>query len=138
MPANADMWEDGPLDAQLRHFAPLLNARSWRWPLLGPSYHLLADALYWIDEAPPWSKLHRAENPLRVLWYYRTGLILGEARPCGEFWELGKELFPRWVGFHPSRCQPLPEYKIIYRAGRMTSSRCVAELERDVMHKPDA
>jgi len=123
----------------LRRYAPMLNARSWRWPVLGPTYHILADALCWLGEAPTWSQLRRAENALRPLWYYRTSLIIGEAREEGEvcelgksLWELGKSLFPCWVGFHPSRCEPLRKYKIRFRAGRMASARCVADLKRQI------
>src|SRR5690349_4696155 len=123
--------EDAPPEEVLRHYARRLNRRCWRWPLLGPSYHLLADALFWADEAPPWWRLWELENALRFLWHYRTGLILGEPRECGEIWELGKRLFPRWVGFHPSRCRPVRRHIVIYRAGRMAASRCLAELERE-------
>jgi hypothetical protein len=123
--------EDDPV-AVFRHYANALNARSWRWPLLGPSYHLFADALYWIDEAPPLSKLRKAENALRFLWHFRTGLIMGEEREGAELWQLGKQLFPLWVGFHPSRCAPLRQYKIVYRAGRMATAKCLADLEREI------
>ena len=95
--------EGESLEDQLRRHAHILNARRWRWPFVGPEYHLFADALFWADEAPPWSGLRQAEDPLRILWHYRTGLIMGEPRPFGELWELGLQLFPRWVGFHPSR-----------------------------------
>jgi hypothetical protein len=123
---------DAPPEEVLRHYAFRLNARWWRWPLLGPSYHVFADALYWMDEAPPWSRLRGAENALRPLWHYRTGLIIGEPRPFKELWDLGKQLFPNWVGFHSARCRPSRRYKVIYRAGRMASSRCLEELEREI------
>lgn len=117
------------LEADLRRHARRLNARWWRWPLLMPTYHLLADALFWADEVAFWWK-QGEENALRILWYYRTGLILGEARPFAEVWQLGKRLFPNWVGFHPSRCRPERRYRVIYRAGRIASARCLGELER--------
>lgn len=125
--------QEETLEAVLRRHARRLNARWWRWPFLEPSYHVLADALYWADEAPPWpwARLREAENALRCLWYFRTGLILGEERPFAELWELGKQLFPLWVGFDPSRCRPNRRYQIIYRAGRMVVSRCMNELERE-------
>jgi hypothetical protein len=85
----------------LQRHARRLNNRWWRWPLLGPSYHLLAGALDWADVTPYcWGKWAEIDNTLRPLWHYRTGLIFGEARPFGELWGLGKRLFPRWVGFH--------------------------------------
>ena len=123
---------DVPPEEVLRYHARRLNGRSWRWPFLGPSYHMFADALYWADEAPPWWRLPELEDALRCLWHHRTGLLLGEKREWGELWELGKRLFPRWVGFHPSRCQPSKRDLLIYRAGRRASARCLAELEKEI------
>jgi hypothetical protein len=115
----------------LQHYAQRLNRRWWRWPLLGPSYHLFAGALFWADEYPPWWRLPELEDALRVLWYYRTGLILGQPREYGEYWELGKQLFPRWVGFHPSRFRPDRRLIVFYRASHIASIRCLAEVERE-------
>jgi hypothetical protein len=124
--------DDDPLEEVLRRHARRLNARWWRWPLVRPIYHVFADALFWIDEAPIWWGLPELENPLRCLWHYRTGLILGEARPFGELWELGKRLFPHWVGFHPSRCRPTRRYLVIYRVGQIALARCLSEAEREI------
>jgi hypothetical protein len=115
----------------LRLYAPRLNRRRWRWPLTGPVYHLMADALYWVDEVPLWRKPWELQNAMRLLWHYRTGLILGESREYAEYWELGKQLFPRWVGFHPSRCQPSRRYIAVYRAGSEEATRWIAEAEND-------
>lgn len=121
------------LEDDIRRAAPLLNARRWRWPLLGPSYHLLADALVWIDEKPPWArKLRPAEDALRCLLHHRTGLIIGEPRPFGELWELGLKLFPKWVGFHPSRRTPSRKLQVFYRASRIAADRCVRQLEAEI------
>jgi hypothetical protein len=122
--------DDASPEEVLRHYAHRLNRRSWRWPLLGPSYHQFADALFWLDELPPWWHLSDLENALRFLWYFRTGLMLGESREWGDLWELGRRLFPRWVGFHPSRCQPVRRHIVICRAGRIATSRCIDEMER--------
>lgn len=116
----------------LRQHARRLNARWWRWPLLMPTYHLFADALFWADEVAFWWKRGELEDALRFLWHYRTGLILGKARRGAQLWQFGKRLFPNWVGFHPSRCRPTRRYLVIYRAGRVASARCLAELEREV------
>lgn len=123
--------DDAPPEEVLRHYARRLNRRWWRWPLLGPSYHLFADALYWLDEAPAWWRLPELENALRFLWHYRTGLIIGEPREFGDIWELSKRLFPRWVGFHPSRCRPVRRHIVVYRACRKASSHCLTEWERE-------
>ena len=99
--------DDDRPDEVFRRHARLLNARWWRWPLLEPSYHLFADALVWADELPfRWRRLG-IDHVLRPLWHYRMGLILGETRRFVELWELGKRLFPHWIGFHPSRCRPV-------------------------------
>jgi hypothetical protein len=65
-------------------------------------------------------------GPVRRLYYHRTGLILGEDWGQGEFWRLGRELFPNWVGFHPTRCNRSDELARIYRA---YSSNLKRELE---------
>jgi hypothetical protein len=121
---------DRPEDV-LRHHARRLDGRRWRWPLLGSAYHTLADAIYWDDEIPFWWRLPELENALRFLWHYRTGLLVGEARPWGEFWELGLRLFPRWVGFHPSRHQPERRHVVLLRAGRIACLRWLNELDRE-------
>jgi hypothetical protein len=126
------MAEDECLEDTLRRHADALNARRWRWPLSGPTYHILADALYWVDEAPLWSKLRAAEDPLRCLWHYRTGLIVGEQRPFRDLWELGIQLFPRWVGFHPSRCSPSRRFQVLYRIRRRAADRCFRDLLAEV------
>lgn len=127
---------DDPSDAAspgvvLRQHAHRLNGRSWRWPFIGPEYHMFADGLFWVDEAPPWWGLSDLENALRWVWHYRTGLILGQSREGAEFWELGKQLFPRWVGFHPSRCRPDRRHIVRYRVANIASIRCLNELLRD-------
>jgi hypothetical protein len=132
------MAETGWLEDDLRRHASYINARRWRWPLLGPSYHLLADALVWIDEKPPWAKkLRPAEDALRCLWHHRTGLILGEERPFGELWELGRRLFPEWVGFHASRCTPSRKLQVFYRAKRIAADRCLRQVEGEFEQAPD-
>src|SRR5262249_36488210 len=115
-------------------YAPRLNSRWWRWPLVGPEYHMLANALFWADEIPLFIGPGRGslEDALRGLWSYRTGLMLGETREWGELWELGKQLFPRWVGFHPSRRQPSRRNIVVYRAGRIATARFIAELDKEI------
>src|SRR5689334_15808976 len=96
--SDAHLSEDallGHFEPILRQHAGLLDSRWWRWPQLGPSYHVLAGALYWADEYPGWWKRRGdLEDALRALWHYRTGLILGEPRRCASIWDLGKRLFP--------------------------------------------
>ena len=130
--------EDAPLDEVLLRHARRLNGRWWRWPFIGPEYHLFADALFWADEAPAWWRLWDLENALRLLWHYRTGLIIGEKRPGVELWELGKRLFPGWVGFHPSRSQPDRRNIVKYRAAKIASIQCMNKWFEDTDAEPDA
>jgi len=77
----------------------------------------MSDALMWTDETI-------SSTPIEVIWalrfvrHYRTGLILGVARPHSEFWQLACDLFPHWVGFLPSRCELSPRLAEIYHASR--------------------
>lgn len=89
----------------MRRYAKQLDSLRERQRFARPSYDVFGDALFWADEMP-------AGNPtdlilaLRGLFRHRTGLIIGKTRRRAELWELGRELFPNWVGFHPSRRSP--------------------------------
>jgi hypothetical protein len=125
----------------LRVHAPQINARRWRRLLSWPSYEIMSGSLIWEDEKPRNAGHGTSVNvlgpevpvevawSLRPLWHYRTGLIIGEERPYRELWELGRSLFPRWVGFHPFRCKLSRRYKVIYRAGHIGVLRCLAKLD---------
>jgi len=93
-----------PPDKTLREWSAHLNGiRQRRW-FVHPFRDCMADALVWRDETD-------STTPVEVIWalrflfHYRTGIIIGERRRHGEYWHLGRALFPHWVGFHPSRCQ---------------------------------
>ncbi len=128
--------DDDDPERVLRRYARRLNGRSWRWPFMQPFYDCLADALIWPDEKPFRS---RSDLPsaLRPLYFYRTGMILGEARSRVEFWDLGKRLFPDWVGFAPERCRPSRRRIAIYRAGNIATLRCLKELDWDMENAED-
>jgi hypothetical protein len=90
---------------------------------------MLADALIWLDEQWPLLDLpFEVISTMRTLFHYRTGLILGEPRRGRGCWEMGKRLFPRWVGFHPSRCKPSRWRTALYRAA---SAEAIRQLEED-------
>jgi hypothetical protein len=82
----------------------------------------MSDAFVWPDETD-------TSTPIHVIWalrfvrHYRTGLILGVPRPYVEFWQLGRELFPHWVGFHSSRCELSSHLAEIYQAVKRKGSR---------------
>jgi hypothetical protein len=98
---------------------------------------MFAGALVWADECPRWWRLLELEDALGALWHYRTGLIIGEARPYAELWELGRQLFPHWVGFHPSRCRRSQWYAAIYQAADDAAMRSLAEAD-DLAHDSDS
>jgi hypothetical protein len=120
-------------EALLEHFGEVfpryarrLNLRRFRIPFFPPGYDLCADALKWLDESPicwPWRDPPELVDGLRVLWHYRTGLLLGDVRPYGRTWELGRRLFPCWVGFHPSRCRRSRQLARFFRSARLEATR---------------
>ncbi|GAA5497216.1 hypothetical protein Rhal01_03409 [Rubritalea halochordaticola] len=95
---------------KMSHTMNLLNTPSSGDPL----YHLMADALYWIDEIPKHLDVD-SENSLRVILRYRTSLILNEEdAQYREYWSFAKECFPQWVGFQSERCCPSKHLKEYY------------------------
>src|SRR4051812_39659327 len=100
----------------LQQYATHLDSiRGRRW-FARPFHDVMSDALVWPGETT-------RSTPVRLIWalrplfHHRTGLILGEQWRFAEEWQFGLSLFPRWVGFHPSRCQPSSRLAQIYRAG---------------------
>jgi hypothetical protein len=89
---------------------------------LRPKYHLLADALFWDDEVPP-DLSADGENFLRPLLHYRTTVLIGKPSRFLEYWELGKQAFPGWVGFHPKRCTESEDIAKVYTSLKAESMR---------------
>jgi hypothetical protein len=86
-----------------------------------PFVDCMSDALVWPDETDSSTPV-QVIGALRFVRHYRTGLIIGEQRPHGEYWQLGRELFPNWVGFHPSRCDVSPRLSEIYNVAKQGGS----------------
>ena len=106
-----------PPDQVLREWAIHLDGiRKRRW-FVRPFRDCMSDALVWRDETVGTTPVE-VIWALRLLFHYRTGIIIGEPRPHGEFWQLGREIFPHWVGFHPSRCQFSLRLAEIYQCGK--------------------
>jgi hypothetical protein len=86
-----------------------------------PFVDVMSDALVWPDETA-------SSTPIQVIWalrfvrHYRTGLILGVERPHEDFWQLSRQLFPQWVGFHPSRCELSEQLAAVYHATKKKGS----------------
>src|SRR4051794_4663127 len=91
-------------------------------------FELLSGAVIWKDEQP--SKI-KDIWALRVIWHYRTGLLLGEPPAKYEpLWRRARELFPEWVGFHPSRSEPSPELMELVRRLKKSGDRELEKCER--------
>jgi len=114
----------------LREYAEHLDSiRRRRW-FARPFYEIMSGALIWPGETVA-STLTRLIWSLRFLFHHRTGLIPDENWRFADEWKLGRRLFPHWVGFHPSRCQPSPRLAQIYRAGATRFQRELDELQDD-------
>jgi len=80
-----------------------------------PSYHMLADAIYWPDEIPT-DLDDFSENCLRFILRYRTTLILEKPEEkWGKYWDEANRQFPQWIGFSESRTTPTESLKDVYR-----------------------
>ena len=116
-----------PPDVILRCYAKHLDLLRRRKLFARPSYDCMADALVWPDETT-------FDTPTRLIWslrfltHHRMGFILGEDRPYGELWGLGRELFPNWVGFHTSRCRFSARLARFYRGHSSSFNSDLEEL----------
>src|SRR5687767_11738584 len=86
-------------------------------------YHLMADALYWVDEIPDNLDTF-SENCLRIILRYRTSLIQGKPDEKWKiYWEEAVRSFPEWIGFRQDRCNPNPELLHRYENYRQQAYR---------------
>jgi hypothetical protein len=73
-------------------------------------FECMSGGLIWADEQPPFDLNVSELGALRVLWNYRTSLLL--ENPRTEFYDVWKSallLAPQWPGFLPERRQPRPD-----------------------------
>src|SRR5262245_32316515 len=80
-------------------------------------YDAITESIIWDDELPAdygggsekvWS--------LRPIFRFRASLILGEPDLEWErYWQLAKQLFPKWIGFSKGRLNPATEVKEFLR-----------------------
>jgi hypothetical protein len=121
--------ETDDLLQSLQVIAPQMNVLRRRW-LARLHYDAIADALWWSDERPKLTHL-RDHWCLRLLFRYRTSLILGEPDlNCEPAWLEATRSFPNWPGFHPSRCQPNKRLVAFY-------AKCRDETARQIEWLPD-
>lgn len=98
-------------------------------PQAKPTYEWLSDAILWPDEIEG----IRGERmwPLRTIWHYRTGLIIGEDRTqYAAHWQIAQQVLASWIGFLPERCRPDAGLAAIYHAGARQLDRSLRLLDR--------
>lgn len=71
-------------------------------------FECMSAGLVWTDECAPWQVEDvDALGALRILWNYRTSLILENPRSeFEEIWNSALNLAPKWPGFLPERREP--------------------------------
>jgi hypothetical protein len=70
-------------------------------------FEVVSGGLIWTDERPSFEVDAEELGALRILWSYRTSLLLG--KPRAEFqrvWDAAFALSPHWPGFIIERQQP--------------------------------
>lgn len=94
-------------------------------------YELMSGGLVWTDETHG-STPREVKNSLRIIFAYRTSLLLGEPRDeFKPYWDQSLELFPRWVGFRPERRTATPRLLETYRRGNVSLKKCLKDMERE-------
>jgi hypothetical protein len=93
----------------LRRIAKRLNAMKPD-PNSECFFELMSGGLVWTDERPSWWPDADEFGALRILWNYRTSLILEHPRAeFDEIWNSAVNLAPNWPGFLPERREPRSE-----------------------------
>ena len=73
-------------------------------------FELMSGGLVWMDERPSWWRDADELGALRILWNYRTSLILEHPRTeFDEIWNSALNLAPNWPGFLSERREPRSE-----------------------------
>jgi hypothetical protein len=72
-----------------------------------PFYELMSGAIIWADERPPFQTDTEEMGAMRMIWNYRTSLIIKNPRTeFRELWEVASHLAPNWPVFIPVRREP--------------------------------
>ena len=84
-------------------------------------FELMSGGLIWTDEQPSWWVDMDTDElgALRILWNYRTSLILEVVRT--EFaatWSSALNLAPKWPGFLPERREPRADLLALISKGK--------------------
>lgn len=124
--------EDNEMLTALNAHAQLLNSINRPKWFARPFYEYLSGGLVWTDET---DVSFESINVLRPLFNHRSVLILGKNNDTwAAYWRIAHELFPKWIGFRPSRCESTPQLRKLIRAGRLKMHRECRQLEEDMEH----
>ena len=116
---------------ELATYARRLDARRRRGLFAMPFFEIMSGALVWTDERV-WRAPPGLVGVLRILWAYRTSLMLNEPRDeLAEYWRFGLVKFPHWVGFRPGRRTATPRLLRIYRVGDVSLRKCLRDMDRE-------
>jgi hypothetical protein len=70
-------------------------------------FELLSGGLIWTDERPSFEMDVEELGALRILWNYRTSLLVGKPRTeFQDVWDTAIALAPHWPGFLAERQRP--------------------------------
>jgi hypothetical protein len=73
-------------------------------------FECMSGGLVWTDECASWQVDSDGLGALRILWNYRTSLILENPRiEFEEVWNSALSLAPKWPGFLPEIREPRSE-----------------------------
>jgi hypothetical protein len=117
------------IDPVLLQHADVLNAIHTADPSATVQYDAMSDALIWSDETTPDMPIELIWS-LRMVFNYRTHLILGTRIDDTSVWDCYNSTFPRWIGFAPNRRAATTELLALYRRGCVSTRWCLRSLER--------
>jgi hypothetical protein len=90
----------------------------------------LSGGLIWTDERPPFDVNAEELGALRMLWNYRTSVLVGKPRAeFRELWDLAVAVAPRWPAFRPERFTPSPELVDFIEKRKKASDRSIERLD---------
>lgn len=118
------------VDPLLVEYAVLLNCIDTPDPNATVRYDTMSDALIWSDETTSQMPTELIWS-LRIVFSFRTHLILGTKIDDTTVWDHYNLIFPRWVGFSSDRRMSTPELLAVYRRGDVSSRWCLRRLERE-------
>ena len=90
-------------------------------------YEVMSGALVWDDEKTGFSSEYFSPveiGLLRMIWAFRSGLILGSPRLEFEsVWRRAQDAAPNWPGFRAERCSPSEEVILYLKTAKRRSDR---------------